>query len=301
MFRLEDILRRAAEAGASDVHLSAGSEPKMRVNGILVPLPGEKLTAGDTNSIVYSIMNESQHNCFEEQGAYNLAYTIEGQSRYRVHVYKRLGTAALVFRLIPAQIPGLQDLGLPGSVQELCGLSRGLVLVTGPMGSGRSTTLASLVKQMGHSRSAHIITLEEPVEFLYPAGLSLVDQRDVGTDSLGYARALKAALREDPDVILVGDLPDPETVLGAIMAAEAGCLVLSALHVAEPAGAVEYLAGLFPVYGQMEIRRRLAGVLEGILAQRLLPGAEGQGRRAEFELLRMDAIVRRRIQEGQPL
>ncbi len=301
MFRLEDILRRAAQAGASDVHLSAGYEPRMRVNGSLVPLPGEKLTAGDTNSIVYSIMNEEQHNRYEEQGAYNLAYAIEGQGRYRVHIYRRQQTAALVFRLISTRIPGPEELGLPASVLELCRLPKGLVLVTGPGGSGRSTTLAALVEQVNHSRSAHIITLEDPVEFLYPAGLSLVDYRDVGTDCPGYARALGAALREDPDVILVAELPDPESVLGAITAAEAGCLVLSALHVAEPADAVEYLAGVFPAHRQGEIRRRLAGVLEGVLAQRLLPGAEGQPGRAVFQELRTDVAVRRKIREGQPL
>lgn len=301
MFRIEDILRRAEEAGASDVHLSAGYEPRMRVGGHLLPMPGDKLTAGDTNSIVYSIMNEAQHNCYEEQGEYNLAHAIEGQGRYRVHVYKRQGTAALVFHLIPQQIPASGELGIPESALELCSLLRGLVLVTGSRGSGRSTTLSALVEQVNRSRSTHIITLEEPVEYLYSAGLALIDQRDVGTDSQGYASALKAALREDPDVILVGELPDPETVLGAIMAAEAGCLVLAALHVSEASGAVEYLVGLFPAHRQPEVRRRLAGVLEGIIAQKLLPKAEGEGRRAVYEELRADVAVRRKIREGHPL
>lgn len=296
---VEEILRKAKEAEASDVHITVGIPPKMRVNGKLITMEGSKLLPADTMEIAIHVMNEKQRQHFEEHGEVDMSFAIAGEGRYRVNIYKQRGSIAMAFRLVGTSIPTPEELGIPESVVELYQKKRGLVLVTGPTGSGKSTTLAALIDVINHQREAHVITLEDPIEYLHQHDKSIVNQREVGLDTNNYARALRAALREDPDVILVGEMRDFETISTAITAAETGHLVLSTLHTIGAANTVDRVIDVFPPHQQQQIRVQLANVLEAVVSQQLIPTTDGTGRVAAYEVLHNNTAVKNLIREGK--
>lgn len=299
MLNIEEILRTAKEAGASDVHFTVGIPPKMRVNGNLLTMDYPKLLPADTLDVLIYIMTEVQRERFEEKGQYDMSFSIQGCGRYRVNAYKQRGSVALAFRLMGTKVPSPEELGMPESVIELYQRKRGLILVTGPAGSGKSTTLAAIIDKINNNRDAHVITLEDPIEYLHEHKRSMVNQREIGLDADNYANALRAALREDPDVILVGEMRDSETIGVAITAAETGHLVLSTLHTSGAAGTVDRVIDVFPPYQQQQIRVQLANVLEAVIFQQLIPTADGRGRVAAFEVMHANHDVRSLIREGK--
>lgn len=296
---IEEILSKAKEAGASDVHITVGIPPKMRVNGKLITMEGPKLLPPDTMEIAIHVMNEKQRQHFEENGEVDMSFAIAGEGRYRVNVYKQRGSIAMAFRLVGTTIPSPESLGVPQSVVDLYQKKRGLVLVTGPTGSGKSTTLASIIDTVNNNREAHVITLEDPIEYLHQHKKSIVNQREIGLDSNNYAKALRAALREDPDVILVGEMRDFETISTAITAAETGHLVFSTLHTIGAASTVDRVIDVFPPHQQQQIRVQFANVLEAVISQQLIPLVNGEGRVAAFEVLHNNPAVRNLIREGK--
>lgn len=296
---IEEILKEAKEAGASDVHLTVGIPPKMRVNGKLITMNYPKMLPSDTLDILLGIMTETQRQRFEEKGEYDMSFSIAHLGRYRVNAYKQRGSVAMAFRLVGTEIPAPESLGVPESVIDLYQRKRGLVLVTGPTGSGKSTTLAAIIDKINNNRDAHVITLEDPIEYLHQHKMSMVNQREIGLDSENYANALRAALREDPDVILVGEMRDFETISVAITAAETGHLVLSTLHTIGAASTVDRVIDVFPPHQQQQIRVQLANVLEAVVSQQLIPTADGKGRVAAFEVMHANHAVRNLIREGK--
>lgn len=296
-FSVEEILCSAREAGASDVHVAVGLPPKMRVNGTLVTMSHSKITPSDTLDILLRVMPQAQREGFEERGEVDFSFAAAGCGRCRAHAYKQKGSVAFALHLVDAKVLSPQELGMPESVVRLQEKESGLVLVTGPSGSGRSATLASMVDQINENRDALIITLEDPIEYMHPHKRSMVNQREIGLDSRSYADALRAVLREDPDVILVGELRDPESVSAALTAAETGHLVLSALHASGVVNALDGIMDLFSPQRQEGIRGRLADALEAVVSQRLIPSGDG-GRVAAFEVLLANPAVRRIIREG---
>lgn len=300
MPKIDDILKAAKEAGASDVHLTVGIPPKMRVNGKLLTMEDyPRLLPPDTLEILLTIMTETQRERFEANGEYDMSFSIPNLGRYRVNAFKQRGSVAMAFRLVGTQVPSPEELGVPGSVVELFQRKRGLVLVTGPTGSGKSTTLAAIIDKINSNREAHVITLEDPIEYLHQHKLSMVNQREIGLDSENYANALRAALREDPDVILVGEMRDFETISVAITAAETGHLVLSTLHTIGAASTIDRVIDVFPPHQQQQIRVQLANVLEAVISQQLIPTADGKGRVAAFEVMHANHAVRNLIREGK--
>lgn len=299
MSRIDEILAKGIEIGASDVHLTVGLPPKMRVNGNLYTSDFPVLMPTDTLEILITIMNEHQRAIFEERGEFDMSYSSPGLGRYRVNAFKQRGSIAMAFRVVGTDVPSPDVLGVPESVVDLYQRKRGLILVTGPTGSGKSTTLAAIIDKINSCRDAHIITLEDPIEYLHPHKLSMVNQREIGIDTGSYSNALRAALREDPDVILVGEMRDFETISIAITAAETGHLVLSTLHTNSAASTVDRVIDVFPPHQQQQIRVQFANVLEAIIAQQLIPTADGTGRAAAFEVLHANHAVRNLIREGK--
>ncbi len=296
---IEEMLKIAKEAGASDVHLTVGVPPKMRVNGKLITMDYNKLLPPDTKAFLDEIMNEQQKARFEEWGEYDMSFSIPNQGRYRANAYKQRGSVALALRLVGTQVPSAESLGLPPSVIDLYQRKRGLVLVTGPTGSGKSTTLAAIIDKINNNRECHVITLEDPIEYLHQHRRSMVNQREIGLDSQNYATALRAALREDPDVILVGEMRDFETISVAITAAETGHLVLSTLHTIGAASTVDRVIDVFPSHQQQQVRVQFANVLEAVVSQQLIPRADGSGRVAAFEVLHANHAVKNLIREAK--
>ena len=296
---IEEILREAKEAGASDVHLTVGIPPKMRVNGDLLTMNYSKMLPADTLDILISVMTEAQREKFEERGEYDFSFSIPNCGRFRVNAYKQRGSVAIAFRLVGTKVPTPEELGVPESVIDLYQRKRGLVLVTGPTGSGKSTTLAAIIDKINNNRDAHVITLEDPIEYLHQHKMSMVNQREIGLDSENYANALRAALREDPDVILVGEMRDFETISVAITAAETGHLVLSTLHTIGAASTVDRVIDVFPPHQQQQIRVQFANVLEAVISQQLIPTVDGKGRVAAFEVMHATHAVRNLIREGK--
>ena len=299
MSTVEEMLRAAKEAGASDLHITVGVPPKMRVNGKLVTMDFPKMLPVDTASLLLEIMNEQQRAKFEEKGEHDMSFSIPQLGRYRVNAYKQRGSVAIALRLVGTQVPSAEELGVPDSVMDLYQRKRGLLLVTGPTGSGKSTTLAAIIDKINNNRECNVITLEDPIEYLHQHKKSMVNQREIGLDSQSYASALRAALREDPDVILVGEMRDFETISVAITAAETGHLVLSTLHTIGAASTVDRIIDVFPPHQQQQIRVQFANVLEAIISQQLIPKADGQGRIAAFEVLHANHAVRNLIREGK--
>lgn len=301
MAQLNDILRIACETGASDVHLTVGIPPKMRLNGHLVNVNDsmDVLTAQDTLEMVDSVVNEKKKAHLLEYGELDMSYEIADMGRFRVNIFRQKDVYALVLRLISTKIPEPEKLGVPQSVIDLYKLKRGLVLVTGPTGSGKSTTLAAIIDKINKNRDAHIITLEDPIEYMHTHNKSIVNQREVGQDTQSYANALRAALREDPDVILVGEMRDYETISVAVTAAETGHLVLSTLHTIGAASTIDRIIDVFPPHQQQQIKVQLANTLEAVVSQQLMPTEDGMGRVAAFEVLHSTHAVRNLIREGK--
>ena len=287
--------------GASDVHLTVGISPKMRLHGSLMNVSGhmEILTAEDTWEMTNSVVNERQKEHLLTYGEVDMSYESEDMGRYRVNIFKQRDAYALALRLISAHIPKSEDLGVPPSVVDLYKLKRGLVLVTGPTGSGKSTTLASIIDKINQNRDAHILTLEDPIEYVHSHKKSIVNQREVGQDTDSYANALRAALREDPDVILVGEMRDYETISVAVTAAETGHLVLSTLHTIGAASTIDRIIDVFPPHQQQQIKVQLANTLQAVVSQQLMPTWDGEGRVAAFEVLHANHAVRNLIREGK--
>lgn len=296
---IEEILKAAREANASDVHLAVGVPPKMRVNGRLITMEYQKMLPADTLDVVLHIMTETQRDCFEERGEYSMAFSIPDCGRYRVNAYKEKGCVALAFRLVGDTIPSLEELGVPDSVQNLYQRRKGLVLVSGPSGSGKTTTLAAMIEQVNSNREAHVITLEQPIEYLHQHKLSIVNQREIEADSACYGNALRAALREDADVILAGELRDSEAVSAAIEAAETGHLIYASLHTFGVANTIAYIVDGFLPHKQQQIRRRLSQVLETVISQQLIPTVDQKGRVAAYEVLHVNRAARDFIGEGK--
>lgn len=296
---IEEILREAREAGASDVHITAGIPPRMRVGGKLVTMNCSRLQQADTLDILLGIMPTAQQERFEGKGEYQFSFSAGDGGRYRVSAFKQKGSVAMAIRLVNTKVSEPEELGIPASVVELYRKRRGLILVTGAAGSGKSTTLAAILNKINSSRAAHIITLEEPIEYLHDHKMSIVNQREIGIDCGTYEEAVNAAVKEDPDVILLGEMRDPDTVARAIEAAETGCLVLSSLDTMGTAAAIDRVVNIFPPYYQQQFRLRLAKVLEAVVFQQLIPGKEGQGRVAAFEVVYMYPAVRNLIREGK--
>ncbi|MBP5460953.1 MAG: type IV pilus twitching motility protein PilT [Lachnospiraceae bacterium] len=301
MRELDEILQEAVDRHASDIHITAGRPVIFRIDGDLRPLDGDKLTPEQIEELVVPLFadNDRLVETMEKTGEIDFAHSLYGRGRFRVNVFKQRGTLAMVMRLLPFKIPAPRELGLPASVQELCQRKRGLVLVTGATGSGKSTTLASLINMINKTYSKHIITMEDPIEYLHRHEKSIVNQREIGDDTESYAGALRAALREDPDVILVGEMRDLETIQTAITAAETGHLVFSTLHTNNAADTINRVIDVFPPHQQQQIRVQLASVIECVISQQLLPIQTGSGRVAAFEVMMGTSAVRNLIREGK--
>lgn len=296
---LDDILIQARKVGASDVHVSVGVPIKCRVHGTLKELTNAPLSGADTKALIEQMIPKRLIASFNETGEADFSYAIPDQGRFRVNVFKQKGSMAFVIRLINTEIPDPESLGLTQSVIDLTNKKRGLVLVTGPTGSGKSTTLASLINRINENYSHHIITLEDPIEYLHVHKKSIVNQREIGMDTDNYGNALRAALREDPDVILVGEMRDLDTISTAVTAAETGHLVFSTLHTIGAAATIDRIIDVFPPHQQPQIRLQLATLLESIISQQLMKTADGNGRVAAFEILHATSAIRALIREGK--
>ena len=298
MYSLDEILRMSVEEKASDIHFTAGCPPYYRIDGVLTPLKGDKLQPTDLEALLLPILDNRHRNELETNGQTDLAYAIPGVGRFRVNVYKQRGTLASAMRCLPFSIPDADSLGIPAEVQALTAKKRGLVLVTGPTGSGKSTTLASLVDIMNRKYPYHIITLEDPIEYLHRHQYSMVNQREIGSDSNDYAQALRAALREDPDVILVGEMRDLETISTALTAAETGHLVLSTLHTIGAANTIDRIIDVFPPNQQQQVRVQLSMVLRAVVSQRLVPTVDGT-QVPVFEVMTINPAIQNMIRDGK--
>ncbi|MCX7831280.1 MAG: type IV pilus twitching motility protein PilT [Actinobacteria bacterium] len=296
---IDELLVKTLEYGASDLHITTGLPPVIRLHGELRALDYPKLLPNDTRELIYSIMTQEQRDVLERNWEYDFSYSIPGKGRFRVNVYFQRGSVAAAFRTIPAKIPSIEDLRLPAVVQEFAMKPRGFVLVTGPTGSGKSTTLAAIINIINETRSCHIITIEDPIEFLHPHKKSVVNQREIGTDTHSFSNALKYALRQDPDVILIGEMRDLETIQTALTAAETGHLVFATLHTVDAPQTIDRIIDVFPPHQQQQVRVQLAGCLQGVISQQLLPTADGKGRVVACEVLVATAGIRNLIREGK--
>ena len=295
---LNEILTIAVKARGSDIHIKTGLPPIVRIDGKLHPIPNaQRLSPEIVGGMAASMMNDRQKRIFEENSEVDLAYAVPGLGRFRVSCYRQRGTVAMVFRAISVKIPSLEELNLPPALKKLCQEERGLILITGTTGSGKSSTLAAMIDYINNSRTCNIITIEDPVEFLHRDNKSIISQREVGTDTPTFATALKGALRQDPDVILVGEMRDYETVETAMTAAETGHLVMSTLHTMDAQETINRIIGVFPPYHQRQVRIQLAGIIKGIVSQRLVPRADGKGRVPAVEVLLGTARVRECIDD----
>lgn len=283
--RMVELLRAAHEAGASDLHISVDSPPILRVNGKLQPVGEEKVTAAEASLMALSLIDEEQTERFERAGELDFSYELEGLSRYRVNAYRQRGKVSIAVRTIPTQIPTLEQLQLPHILSTLAAKPQGLILVTGPTGSGKSSTLAAMIKHINTHEKKHIVTLEDPIEYLHGHGSSIIDQREVGSDTKSFANGLRAALRQDPDVILVGEMRDLETISAAVTAAETGHLVFATLHTTDAPQTIDRIIDAFPGHQQGQIRAQLAAVLVAVISQRLLPRTHNRGRACATEIL----------------
>ncbi|QIB26475.1 type IV pilus twitching motility protein PilT [Caloranaerobacter azorensis] len=294
-----ELLKKTIELGASDLHITVGYPPVMRINGELIKHGEETLTPEENIDLVKQILDEDKFKQLEINGEIDTSYSIAGLGRFRVNIYKQRGTYGMAIRAVSLRIPTIEELGLPEIVRELSRKQRGLILVTGPTGSGKSTTLASMIDCINKERSCHILTLEDPIEYLHKHNKSIINQREIGSDSRNFASALRAALRQDPDVILVGEMRDLETISIAITAAETGHLVLSTLHTIGAAKTIDRIIDVFPPHQQQQIKIQLSTVLEGIISQQLLPRADTQGRVLALEIMIATPAIRNLIREGK--
>ena len=297
---LDEVLVRLLDMKGSDLHLATGAVPTARVNGVLLPMEGYAVLTGEViERIVYAVLNERKIQTFEDELELDTSYSIAGKGRFRMNVFRQRGSVGAVLRAIPFQIPDFESLHMPDVVRTFADLPRGLVLVTGPTGSGKSTTLASLLDIINRTKAVHILSCEDPIEFLHTHRRAIVNQREVGEDTLSFAAALKRALREDPDVILVGEMRDLETIQMALTAAETGHLVFATLHTQSAPQTVDRIVDAFPPAQQGQIRVMLATTLQAVVTQQLLPTADGTGRTAAVEILIATAAVRNLIRESK--
>lgn len=297
---LNEILKIALKGGASDIHLKSGLPTMFRVDGALVPLKnGERLLPEEMQKTAFSLMNPVQKARFEEARECDLAYGIPGLGRFRVNIFQQRGTIGVVFRVIPFGVKTIEQLVLPRVIERIAMENRGLVLVTGTTGSGKSTSLAAMIDHINSNRTCHIMTIEDPIEFLIRDRRSLVNQREIGVDTQSFANALRAALRQDPDVILVGEMRDFETIETAIIAAETGHLVMSTLHTLDATETINRIISVFPPYQQKQIRLQLSSILKAVISQRLVPRADGKGRVPALEVMVSTARIRECISDKE--
>jgi twitching motility protein PilT len=297
---LSELLHRLSEMGGSDLHITTGTPPLVRVHGEVQPLEGYRpLTSSETKQLAYSVLTDAQKHRFEENLELDLSFGVKGLSRFRANIFNQRGAVGAVFRAIPYEIKSFDELGLPTVVKDLCTKPRGLVLVTGPTGSGKSTTLAAMIDKINRDRHEHILTIEDPIEFLHNHKNCIVNQREVNADTKGFPQALRTALRQDPDVVLVGEMRDLETIESALRIAETGHLTFATLHTNSAVSTINRIIDVFPSVQQAQVRAQLSLTLEGILCQSLLPRADGRGRALAMEILVPNAAIRNLIREDK--
>jgi len=299
MAKLHELLKEMVERGASDLHITTGSPPQIRINGKLVLLAGDPLTPNDTKQLCYSILTEAQKHHFEEENELDLSFGIKGLSRFRANVFVQRGAPAAAFRVIPYKILSFEEIGLPLMVNELVKKPRGLILVTGPTGSGKSTTLASMIDKINEERHEHIVTIEDPIEYLHRHKGCLVNQREVGADTKSFKNALKYILRQDPDVVLIGEMRDLETIEAALRVAETGHLAFATLHTNSCVQTINRIVDVFPSHQQPQVRTQLSFVLEGVLSQTLVPKLNEDGRVLALEIMIPNPAIRNLIREDK--
>ncbi|MBI1911333.1 MAG: type IV pilus twitching motility protein PilT [Deltaproteobacteria bacterium] len=298
-YNLQELLRIMVDQGGSDLHIAAGSPPRIRIHGKLAPMNAPVLNAVDTKQMCYTILTDVQKHKFEDENELDFSFGIKGLSRFRGNLFVQRGTVAGVFRTIPFKIKSFTELGLPPIMEELSKKPRGLVLVTGPTGSGKSTTLASIIDKINTDRAEHIITIEDPIEYLHNSKTALVNQREVGYDTHAFKKALKYVLRQDPDVVLLGELRDMETIETALTIAETGHLCFATLHTNSCVQTINRIVDVFPSNQQPQVRAQLSFVLEGVLSQLLVPRADGKGRVVALEIMVPNAAIRNLIREDK--
>ena len=297
---LESALRRMIEMGASDLHVTTGAPPTVRLDGQLMPLEGfTTLSADEIQRTIYSVLTQRQRETFEADLELDFAFAVSGVARFRVNLYQQRDSLGAAFRVIPYEIKPLEDLGVPSVVANFANLPRGLVLVTGPTGSGKSTTLAAIIDLANRTRTDHIMTVEDPIEFLHRHKKSLINQREVGADTLSFASALKHVLRQDPDIILVGEMRDLETISVALTAAETGHLVFATLHTQDAAQTIDRVIDVFPSHQQAQVRTQLAAAIQGVVCQTLCKRSDGPGRAVATEVMIATPAIRNLIREGK--
>jgi twitching motility protein PilT len=296
---LGDLLRKLIEMSGSDLHVTTNSPPQIRVHGVLHAMDLPPLTPAESKQLVYGVMTDAQKHRFEEDLELDFSFGLKGLARFRANCFNQRGAVAGVFRVIPWEIRSFEDLRLPPVVGKLCERPRGLILITGPTGSGKTTTLAAMIDKINRDRHEHILTIEDPIEFVHPHKNCLVNQREVHSDTKGFHQALRAALREDPDVVLVGEMRDLETIESALRIAETGHLTLGTLHTNSASSTINRVIDVFPSHQQPQIRAQLSLVLEGILCQSLLPKVGGVGRVMAMEILIPNAAIRNLIREDK--
>ena len=295
----DEIFNKVVSSNASDLHITEGMPPLIRISGVLEPLPGyHSFSDEEVKTFIKKILNEEQLKKFETDKELDFSHALEGKGRFRVNIFSQKNTWALAARLIPLHVPTLEELNIPSIIYEFCKLPQGLVLVTGATGTGKSTTLAGMVNWINENRNAHIITIEDPIEFVFESKNSLIHQREMYVDTLSWTNALKAALREDPNVILVGEMRDYETISAAITAAETGHLVLATLHTNSASQTIDRIIDVFPEHQQDQIRIQLAAVLEGVMTQTLVRSSNGETRYPAIEILIANTAVKNTIREG---
>ncbi len=299
MASLHQLLKVMVEKGASDLHLTSGSPPQLRIDGKLAPLRIPPLTPLETKQICYSVLTEAQKHKFEEENELDLSFGVKGLSRFRANIFVQRGAVAGAFRTIPYKVMSFAELGLPPIVTTLAEKPRGLILVTGPTGSGKSTTLASIIDKINSERQSHIITIEDPIEYLHPHRASLVNQREIGSDTKSFKRALKYILRQDPDVVLIGEMRDQETIEAALTIAETGHLCFATLHTNSAIQTINRILDVFPPGQQGQVRAQLSFVLEGVITQNLLPKANMPGRVLALEVMVPNPAIRNLIREDK--
>jgi twitching motility protein PilT len=297
---LSELLHKLAEVGGSDLHVTTGTPPLVRVHGEIRPLEGYRtLTSADTKQLAYSVLTDAQKHRFEENLELDFSFGVKGLSRFRANIFNQRGAVGAVFRAIPYEILSFQELGLPPIIQELCKKPRGMVLVTGPTGSGKSTTLAAIIDKINRERREHILTIEDPIEFLHNHKNCIVNQREVNADTHGFAQALRTALRQDPDVVLVGEMRDLETIESALRIAETGHLTFATLHTNSAVSTINRIIDVFPPVQQAQVRAQLSLTLEAIVCQALLPRSDGRGRVVAMEILIPNSAIRNLIREDK--
>jgi twitching motility protein PilT len=299
MANMHQLLKAMIEKGASDLHVTTGTPPQLRIDGKLCPLKMPPLTPQETKQLCYSVLTDAQKHKFEETNELDLSFSVQKLSRFRGNVFVQRGNVAGAFRAIPFKIMTFEDLGLPPVALQLAQKPRGLILVTGPTGSGKSTTLATMIDRINTDRNEHIVTIEDPIEYLHPHKGCVVNQREIGADTSSFKNALKYILRQDPDVVLIGELRDLETIEAALTVAETGHLAFATLHTNSAVQTINRIVDVFPPYQQAQIRQQLSFVLEGVMSQTLLPRANGPGRALALEVMVPNAAIRNLIREDK--